>query len=467
MNRRENRKTGKARGLLVGACLAGALAGCAGLEVHRVKTGQPGGTVEAGLRFPVPRPYVLVKAPTGKAEALDFEILYLPDPEEEILVKASGWFGPTRFKIGLDQGGFLRELSGRLRTIKIPDEDRPLSPAEIASLARGLEPGLYRVVWREPGDTAEVGGTPHLERVDPLPLPGPRITGILFQTCSNRGLPELVRQIDLVLDREEGAKPGELTRNVAILSNGTALEQELSWRLDSGRIVAPLNDGCSGEYRTYQVVLPDGRSETFPSAEQLARWTPRAEIHLVEDVNGNPSSLVIDYNPMEGSGLKPLEEVASLWVDGEERPVSNLVQGANQRYRHVLKLTGSAPRHLLLSVAPGNEAGLSGKPVSLSHKVMREEPPPPLDQRWVRLRESTVQQRGDQWSYEFVLEAKGLKIDETRTESHQSGKWRNVRCHQEQRFRCAGLLEGGEDVPFYVYCHQAEKPCLVIELDQL
>lgn len=102
------------------------LAGCAGVEVTRVKNGSDNG----GIRFYRPWPYLLVvPAANGGVEA---KTVYLPRLDQEYSIKVKPGLGTVNGKFTLSDGWNLTDF-GDTRDSKVPETIAALSGAATAA----------------------------------------------------------------------------------------------------------------------------------------------------------------------------------------------------------------------------------------------------------------------------------------------------------------------------------------------
>jgi len=135
------------------------IAGCAGVEITRVKDNKDNG----GIRFYRPWPYLLVIQTDKGVEA---KTVYLPKKDEEYSIKVKSGLGTVNGSFTLTDGWNLTQF-GDSRDSKIPDTITALtgtatSVNDMKGLvgASELPPGLYKYLIDE--KTGEVSG---LERL--------------------------------------------------------------------------------------------------------------------------------------------------------------------------------------------------------------------------------------------------------------------------------------------------------------
>lgn len=135
------------------------------------------GKYTEGLRFYRPEPYLLVsqvlaadKTPTG---AVQTQIVYLPNHQEEYVIRERAWLGSVSMKPTLADGWNLTALEAPVDT-KIPETITALVGAAQSAASGGVKsaatangdvaPGLYKLVFPRDGP-----GIPELH--GPVKLP--------------------------------------------------------------------------------------------------------------------------------------------------------------------------------------------------------------------------------------------------------------------------------------------------------
>lgn len=138
---------------LAGALLAAALSfgGCATLEVQEVSSG--GATAEGGVRFFLPKPYLLVRPAANRAGS-SWEVIYLPDYDRAFEVSGRSFLSGV--SVELSQGLFLERIStggglgGYRTTASRPALRAPTAGTSPAGSGEVLDlvPGLYEIETR-------------------------------------------------------------------------------------------------------------------------------------------------------------------------------------------------------------------------------------------------------------------------------------------------------------------------------
>ncbi|MBN1540907.1 hypothetical protein JW992_02095 [candidate division KSB1 bacterium] len=127
--------------------LALAFLHCAGVRIERVTDSTR--NVE-GLRYYRPHPYLLVSE--GRDGILTSKVIFLPNPDEEYVIRTTAGWGKVDVKAKLDQGWNLVELgevsdsqtSANLRSLSdLLQVVSSLGAQEIAP----LKPGLYLLLY--------------------------------------------------------------------------------------------------------------------------------------------------------------------------------------------------------------------------------------------------------------------------------------------------------------------------------
>jgi hypothetical protein len=428
------------------------------------------------LRVPIPRPYLLVKR-AAAGEALDFQVVYLPDSEEEM------WIEPRRPKaplqVAFDEAGFLRELAGSFKTGRTqigggtPDP-QPVAALRFSELGRtgSLQPGLYRIVTADP----QGGPVPRLEPVQLQPAAPPealRLDAILFRTCP--AAPEVVQRIDVTADRGDVDALARLAGRITVFRGRDPVD--LSGATVQGRSLSvPVDAGCAGPFANYRVTVspedlaPGSLLEAaFPSEAQLADLRPRAEIHLVRDDAGQPRYLAVEISPGRGSPAALPTSLDSpavlLLVNGKVSRSARIAQGPADGNVFLVDLGEADARSIFFSLVPRSAAGLAGEPASFTwtaSEPRREEPKKP---------EAIVVQEGDLEIgaggrvLTLVLGVPPDRMDLERTMSRNRERlWKDVRCTRRSaaQVACTGTLVAVGKSQFDVYCLGEEKPCLSV-----
>ena len=127
------------------------LNGCSSIEITRVTKDNP---YKDGIRFYRPSPYLLITK-AKQAENLECKIIYLPNTNEEYVVRMKPGLGSAEAKLTLEDGWNLTQLG----------ETREANSAELANALTSslsglkqflkmtqeeeLSPGLYALVFDE------------------------------------------------------------------------------------------------------------------------------------------------------------------------------------------------------------------------------------------------------------------------------------------------------------------------------
>lgn len=429
----------------------------------------------AGLRVPIPRPYLLVKR-AAAGEALDFQVVYLPDSEEEL------WVEPHRPKaplqVAFDEAGFLRELSGRFKTHRAqiggtPDP-QPVEARRFSELSRtgSLQPGLYKIITSDP----QGGPVPRLEIVQLSPAAPPetlRLDAILFRTCPAR--PEVVQRIDITADRGDMASLARLAGQVTVFRGRDPLE--LAGATVQGRAISvPVDPDCAGPFASYRVAVspedlaPGSLLEAaFPSAEELAGLRPRAEIHMVRDDQGKPRYLVVQVDPGKGSPVAlptSLNRPASLLlVNGKVSRSARIAGDVEAEDVFLVDLGDLDARSIFFSLVPRSSAGLTGVPASFTwtaSEPRREEPKKP---EAIMVQEGALEIGAGGRVLTLVLDVPPNRMDLERTVArNRERQWKNVRCTPRAgtQVACTGTLVAAGKSQFQIYCLGEEQPCLSV-----
>lgn len=134
------------------SCLLGAvillMAGCAGVEIRQITRENP---YQEGLRFYRPHPYLwITKDKTG---GLQGSIVWLPDKNEEYVLKVRSGLGKVDARFTLEDGWNLTGLN-EVRDSQTPEMITALTGSlrdvtKVMQMARNeaLTPGLYAFVF--------------------------------------------------------------------------------------------------------------------------------------------------------------------------------------------------------------------------------------------------------------------------------------------------------------------------------
>ena len=153
------------------SCLC--FAGCARVEVYKTTdlvNGRPKSGAVRGVRFYQPAPYLkvttVVEAKDGASKTtLNYEIVYLPNYEEEYVFDAKEGWGTVKSSIALQNGWMLTNI-GAESDSKGPETITAFAgllkeAAAIGTLvntnkAEGIPPGLYRIKWNPCSEKMEL-----------------------------------------------------------------------------------------------------------------------------------------------------------------------------------------------------------------------------------------------------------------------------------------------------------------------
>lgn len=431
-----------------------------------------------GLRAPIPRPYLLVKR-ASEGGVLDFQVVYLPDSEQELWIEPHRPRGPLQ--AAFDEAGFLREISGSFKTSRAqiggtPDP-QPVETLRFSELARtgALQPGLYKIITSDPWG----GPVPRLEAVQLYPAAPPetlRVDGILFRTCPAR--PEVVERIEITADRGDPVALAHLAGKVRVFRGRDPVSTPAPTA--QGRALSlPVDPGCEGPFAPYRVSLsPEDLSPgslleaSFPTAEQLAELRPRAQVHMVEDDEGRPRYLVVQLSPGKGSAVAPpkaLHQPASLLlVNGRmhrtARIAADAAVGAAEDV-FLIDLGDQEARTLFFSIVPTNAAGLTGVPVSFNWSVGVPRKKEPAKPEAIVVQEGSLEVGVGGRLLTLTLDAPPNRMDLERTVArNREHHWKDVRCtpRPPTQVVCTGTLLAAGRSQFQIYCLGEEQPCLTV-----
>ena len=110
-------------------------------------------TYEEGIRFYRPAPYLLVTQ--TEDNGLTSTIVWLPDMNQEYVLRSTGWWGSSEVSVKLQDGWNLTEI-GEKSDSKIPETITSIAGGISAAtktkfVAERLTPGLYRFVFNKEG----------------------------------------------------------------------------------------------------------------------------------------------------------------------------------------------------------------------------------------------------------------------------------------------------------------------------
>jgi hypothetical protein len=127
------------------------LSGCASVEIARITKDNP---YKEGIRFYRPHPYLLITK-AKQAENLECKIVYLPNTNEEYVVRVKPGFGSAEAKVTLEDGWNLTQF-GETRESKSAEMAAALTSSlsglkEFLKITQGEElyPGFYAFVFDE------------------------------------------------------------------------------------------------------------------------------------------------------------------------------------------------------------------------------------------------------------------------------------------------------------------------------
>jgi hypothetical protein len=428
----------------------------------------------AGLRVPIPRPYLLVKA--GAGGGLDFQVVYLPDASEEMWIEPQG--SRAAFKISLDDAGFLRELSGRFKSDRVQiggaAEPQPAGPLRFSDLGRtgGLQPGLYRIVTADP----QGGPVPRLEPVQIQPAGSPealRIDAIRFRTCPAR--PEIVQRIEITADRGALEPLLSLARQVQVF-RGDAPVESRGFDVQGRAISLTVDPECARGFSPYSVALPaqdlapgSVLEAGFPTAGKLADLRPRATIHLIQDDQKRPRYLVVELAAGGGSPVAPLTDLdrpaSLLLINGKVTRNARVASGTAGAGAQLIDLGEEEVRSLFFSLVPRNAAGLTGQPASFTwtaSEPRREEPKKPAA---VAVQETSLETGAAGRTLSLVLSDPAHRMDlETTMARNRGQRWSGVRCQPREgtELACSGSTTATGKIRFDIYCLGEDEPCTTV-----
>lgn len=439
------------------ACLALALGGCCALSPWRC--GEPG-----ALRVAVPEPYLLVRAAGGDGAALDYEIVYLPHPGREMLVRPGPWAGED-YQVELAEGGFLAGLSGqsqvRLRprvTLPAKPDNRLPDPEPLG--AGPPRPGLYKLVWRgDPvPDLVPVAYFDDFHAEPPLPVQA------VVDYRPAAGQPEIIEEILIQLD---GGDPEAIAPHVRVYRGEVEVTGECDVKPRGDAIAIRLPD-ARGSFAPYRVVIePLDVEAPLPSKKDLDELRPRARISALDGPRRR--RFAIDYDSGRGSPIS-LERTLETVRLGEHGPDSGLFQiSAPAPTRHLLEVTGDPPDGALLSVTPVNLTGLTGETVTTTLPLEPPTPPPPAEPTAADASLTLEGPFEDELVFRLEIDDPDRRVDLERTEreNHIPIPWSRVECTRLQgRVTCGGKFSVLGPVPeFTVFClGRPESACLTAEV---
>jgi len=429
-----------------------------------------------GLRVPIPRPYLLVKA--GAGGGLDFQVVYLPDSSEELWIEPSG--SRAAFKISLDDAGFLRELSGKFKSSRLQiggvPEAQTDAPLHFSDLGRagGLHPGLYRIVTSD----STGGPVPRLEEVKLQALGPPealRVDAIRFRPCPAR--PEIVQRIEITADRGGPEALLQLARQTQVFRGETPVESR-GFDVQGRAITLTVDAECKLGFSPYSVALPATDlapgsllEAGFPTADQLAELRPRATLHLVKDDQGRPRYVVAELSAGRGSPVTPLTALdrpaSLLLINGKVTRAARIASGAAAG-DVLIDLGDEEVRSLFYSLVPRSAAGLTGEPVSLTwtaSEPRREEPRKPAP---IVVQETALDAAGTGRTLTLVLNDPARRMDLERTIAQNRGRWTGVHCQQREgtELVCSGTTSATGKIRFEIYCLNEGEPCTTLSFSE-
>ncbi len=428
-----------------------------------------------GLRVPIPRPYLLVKR-ASEGGALDFQVVYLPDSEQELWIEPQRPRGPLQ--VAFDEAGFLRELSGSFKTsraqIGSTPDPQPVELLRFSELTRTgvLQPGLYKIITSDPWG----GPVPRLEAVQIYPASPPeplRVDGILFRTCPAQ--PEIVERIEITADRGDPVALAHLAGKVRVF-RGRDLVSTPAPTAQGRALSLPVDPDCAGPFAPYRVSLssedlsPGSLLEaSFPTAEQLAELQPRAQIHMVEDDEGRPRYLVVQISPGKGSAVAPpttLHQPANLLlVNGRMHRTARIATDVSAKDVFLVELGDQEARTLFFSIVPKNVAGLTGVPASFSWSVGVPRKKEPAKPEAIVVQEGALEVGVGGRLLTLTLDAPPNRMDLERTVTRNRERhWKDVRCtpRPPTQVICTGTLQAAGKSQFEIYCLGEEQPCLTV-----